>query len=121
VATHWDPRFISKEIEEFLQCGMNTEHQREEDKVPMQMTIRYQNGARSEAVLLAASRERMRLATGSNADTIELQKLDAFWWTERGEQIEIEALIPMSGMDVSQFCAEVYPRAAAAGRSLVFD
>ena len=85
----------------------------------MLMTIRYQNGLRVEAVLLAASRERMRVAIDSQRDTIELHKVDACWYTEEGTAIEIEALIPIAGTDVSQFCAGVYPRANAAGRSLV--
>ena len=82
----------------------------------MLMTIRYQKGLRVEAVLLAASRERMRVAIESQRDTIELHKLDASWFTEGGSPIEIEALIPMAGTDVGGFCTAVYPRTIAAGR-----
>lgn len=42
----------------------------------MLMTIRYQGGMRVEAVLLAANRERMRLAFASQRDTIELYNLN---------------------------------------------
>jgi hypothetical protein len=82
----------------------------------MLMTIRYQKGLRVEAVLLAANRERMRVAIESQRDTIELHKLDASWFTEGGAAIEIESLIPMAGTDVSGFCTAEYPRAIAAGR-----
>ena len=82
----------------------------------MLMTIRYQNGLRVEAVLLAANRERMRVAIESQRDTIEFHKLDASWFTEAGSAIEIEALIPMAGTDVAGFCAAVHPRTIAAGR-----
>ena len=81
----------------------------------MLMTIRYQSGLRVEAVLLAANRERMRLAVASQRDTIELYKADGCWYTEKEDVIELEALIPFAGIDVADFCAEVYPRTIAAG------
>ena len=81
----------------------------------MLMTIRYEGGMRVEAVLLAANRERMRLAVDSQRDTIELHKADWCWYTEAGDVIELEALIPFAGTDLAGFCAEVYPRTIAAG------
>jgi hypothetical protein len=85
----------------------------------MLMTIKYQKGLRVEAVLLAANRERMRIAIDSQPDTIELHKVDADWLTDEGSAIEIEALIPLAGTDVSGFCAAVYPWTNAAGRSSI--
>jgi hypothetical protein len=81
----------------------------------MLMTIRYQSGLRVEAVLLAANRELMRVAVDSQTDTIELHRVGACWFTEEEAEIEIEALIPIAGTDVSGFCAAVYPRTIAAG------
>ena len=81
----------------------------------MLMAIRYQGGMRVEAVLLAANRERMRLAVASLGDTIELHKADGCWYTEAGDVIELEALIPLAGTDLAGFCAAVYPRTIAAG------
>ena len=86
----------------------------------MLMTIRYQSGLRVEAVLLAVSRERMRIAIDSQPDTIELHKVDACWFSEEGAEIEIKALVPIAETDVSHFCAAVYPRTVAAGGSLTF-
>jgi hypothetical protein len=85
----------------------------------MLMTIQYQKGLRVEAVLLAANCERMRIAIDSQPDTIELHKVDADWLTDEGSAIEIEALIPLAGTDVSGFCAAVYPWTNAAGRSSI--
>ncbi len=59
----------------------------------MLMTIRYQSGLRAEAVVLAASRERMRIAVDCQPDTTELRQVDGRWHTEGGTEIEIEALI----------------------------
>ena len=81
----------------------------------MLMTIRYQGGMRVEAVLLAANRERMRLAFASQRDTIELYRAGGCWYTEKGDVIELEALVPFAGTDLAGFCAEVYPRTITAG------
>jgi hypothetical protein len=85
----------------------------------MLMTIRYQSGLRVEGVLLAANRERMRVAIDSQRDTIELHNVDAAWYTEEGTAIETQALTAIAGVDVSQFCAGVYPRTNAAGSSFI--
>jgi hypothetical protein len=76
----------------------------------MRMMIRYQSGLRAEALLLAANRERMRVAIGSQRDTVELHLVNGGWRTQRGAAIEIEALIPIPGTDLSRFCSAVHPR-----------
>jgi hypothetical protein len=81
----------------------------------MLMTIRYQGGMRVEAVLLAANRERMRLAVAFQRDTIELHTAEGCWYTEKGGVIELEALVPLAGTDVAGFCDAVYPRTIAVG------
>lgn len=63
----------------------------------MLMTIRYESGLRAEAVVLTADRERMRVAIDSRVDTTELQQVDACWRMEDGTEVEIEALIPITG------------------------
>jgi hypothetical protein len=82
----------------------------------MRMMIRYQSGLRAEAVLLAANRERMRLAICSQRDTIELHRVDAGWRTERGAAIEIEALMAIPGTDFSRFCAVQSRRGSTGAR-----
>ena len=87
----------------------------------MRMTIRCEGGIRVEAVLMAANRERMRIAIPSREDTIELTRGSGSWLTESGEQVEIEAMIPIDGVDVSQFCAAVYPWTMTAGHAPASD
>ena len=70
--------------------------------------------------MLAASRERMRIVIDSQGDAIELHEVDARWYTEEGAEIEIEAVITIASVDVSPFCAAVYPRTSAAGRYVMF-
>jgi hypothetical protein len=70
----------------------------------MRMLIRYQNGLRVDAVVLAVNSERMRVAIGSQSDTVELHMVDGGWRTERGAAIEIEALMAIPGTDVPSFC-----------------
>jgi hypothetical protein len=76
----------------------------------MEMIIRYRNGHRIEAVLLAANSERMRVAIDSQRDTVELHKVGAGWRTQRGATIEVEALIPIPGTEFARFCAAFQPR-----------
>ena len=68
----------------------------------MRMMIRYQSGLRVEAVLLAANRERMRVAIETQCDTVELHRVDECWYTQRGAAIEIEALIAIPGIGFSR-------------------
>ena len=84
----------------------------------MRMLIRYKNGLRVEAVLLAADRDQMRVAIRSLRDTVELHQVNASWYTERGAAIEIEALIPIPGTQAGELCAAFQPRAVAAGMPL---
>jgi hypothetical protein len=80
----------------------------------MRMMIRYRSGMRVEAALLAASRETMRVTMEAQRDAIELHKVDSGWHTDTGEEIEIEAILPLVDTDVSHFCREVYPRTCTA-------
>jgi hypothetical protein len=86
----------------------------------MRMMIRYRSGVRAEAALHAASRETMRVTIQGLRDVIELRKTDSGWCTDSGEEIEIDALLPLVGTDVAQFCREAYPRTSTAGHALHF-
>ena len=87
----------------------------------MLMTIRYQSGLWAEAVVLTANRKRMRVAIDSQRDTMELHQVDACWHMEDGTEIEIEALIPITGTDVSgSWAAAVYPLTNAVGHRFMF-
>ena len=82
----------------------------------MRMMIRYESGLTVEGVLLAANSRQMRVAIAAQGDTIELIRGDSSWCTDRGETVEIEALMAIPGTDVSHFCADVSPRTDVAGR-----
>jgi hypothetical protein len=83
----------------------------------MRMMIQYSSGLRVEAILLAASTERMRIVVMGQRDACELTLRDGCWYTEKKEAITIEALTSVADVDSAQFCAGVYPRTAGAGRS----
>ena len=83
----------------------------------MRMWIRYESGTKVEALLLAASRYRMRVVVAGQRETIDLNRLGESWYAEDAQQIEIEALIPVAGCDCSTFCTEVYPQTMSAGRN----
>ena len=87
----------------------------------MRIMIRYQDQRTVEAVLLAANQERMRIAIASQGDATELTLNSEYWLTDKSEQVEIEALITIDGLDVSHFCAEIYPRTMTAGQVPVSD
>ena len=59
----------------------------------MRMTIQYPDGRRAEAVLLAASRNRMRIVIESDRDTVDLHRIDWRWYTEDEAELVIEAII----------------------------
>jgi hypothetical protein len=82
----------------------------------MRMLIRYERGIEVEAVLLAASREQMRVVISGQRDATELTRLEDGWRVESGQLVEIEALIPVAGTDCSDFCSDVYPQTMTAGR-----
>jgi hypothetical protein len=81
----------------------------------MRMILRYHNGIRVEAVLLAANRQQMRVVIEDRKDTVEFTALDGRWFSDTGAAVEIEAVIPVASVDVSVFCSEVYPRTNVAG------
>jgi hypothetical protein len=79
----------------------------------MQMTFQ-RNGVRGEAIVLAVSPDRMRIAERGRPDTVELNLHDGSWHDERGRRLEIETLI---AIDNHAF-ADVAPRTLTAGSLL---
>jgi hypothetical protein len=83
----------------------------------MRMEIHFEDGRRAEALVLAASRYRMRVVVEGSNNTEEWEKLDGVWCNESGERIEIEALVAIDGTDWLGFCAEVGARTMTMGAS----
>jgi hypothetical protein len=86
------------------------------EKRLMGMIIQFASGLRVEALLLAASSDEMRIIV-SKGNTLELVRVGDSWHTASGVAIEIEALLPIPGTDVTQFCSALYPRALGTGSS----
>ena len=59
----------------------------------MQLVFSFSDGRRTEAVLLAASTDRMRVAIPGQEDAVELRRAEGHWKTESGEHIELESII----------------------------
>ena len=85
----------------------------------MRMLLRYRNGQMVEGILLAANRDRIRVAVEAQGDTLELNRADGCYYAESGETVEIEALLPIPGTEFPAFCSQVYPLATFAGRTFV--
>ena len=83
----------------------------------MFVAIQHENGRRSEALLLAAGDERMRLAPRNGLDTIELTRMGERWYDERGRRVTIGGVVAIEGVDYSRFCADSRPRVMGAGGS----
>ena len=86
--------------------------------IVMRMIVRYENGRRVDAVLLAAGAQEMRMAIDSRGDAAVLVRAGDRWFDESGEAVEIEAMLALPGADISAFCAGMRPRALGAGSIL---
>ena len=75
----------------------------------MLMTIQYQNGLRLQGVLLAFNGERMRLALDSERDTVELERVNGCWYTEKCARVEIAAVQQIPGADWSGHSSDGLP------------
>ena len=65
----------------------------------MLMIFSDQNAVRTEAVLLAASESRLRVAVSGNDDVVEFRRVYGRWISETGQEIEIEAIAPNSAQE----------------------
>jgi hypothetical protein len=58
--------------------------------------FRYANGRRVDGLILAAKEDLIRVVFPDNHETAELTRAAGRWVSERGEMVEIEALISVS-------------------------
>jgi hypothetical protein len=59
----------------------------------MHILLMYQGGRRSEAVVLSASANHMRIVTPGSSDTVELRLVEGRWMTESGAALELGAVL----------------------------
>ena len=79
----------------------------------MHLIIAYHDGRRTEAILLSASRERLRISIPGSSDAIELSMDRDAWVTETGECVEIESMIRAEQWRTVLPKTEVFVRGAA--------
>ena len=64
---------------------------------------------RYEAVLLAVSKERLRIARPGHVDTIELALVHGVWVDENDEPVEFESMVMDNDTCDSEFLARQFP------------
>jgi len=67
----------------------------------MHLIIAYHDGRRAEAMVLAASTERLRISIPGCDDAMELRVEGDGWITENGERVEIESMIRAEEWSIS--------------------
>jgi hypothetical protein len=80
----------------------------------MYLTISFGDGRHVDAVLLAMSRDRMRVVIPDQMDTVEFRLVYGEWTTEDGDQIELGSLLAHGGKTLEWFNADLFPRVAVA-------
>ncbi|HUI56852.1 MAG TPA: hypothetical protein VLY04_17880 [Bryobacteraceae bacterium] len=80
----------------------------------MEMILLDANGLRMDAVLLAAARDRIRVAFRNRKDTVELLRDGDRWISENGKTFEFEAWIAGSFPGEETLCDALSQRAFAA-------
>ncbi len=81
----------------------------------MYLTMRYFDGRRVEAIVLAIGADRMRITIPDSHDAIELRQSQGIWMTDSNELVELEALLAEE--ETAPLLAGFYPvaRNASAG------
>ena len=59
----------------------------------MYTLMSYETGKRTEALVMSATQDKMRVIVPQRNETLELRQRDGFWVAENGERVEIEAII----------------------------
>ena len=65
---------------------------------------------RFEGVVLAAGKDRIRVALRGGNDVTELRREYGEWSLENGERVSLEMLLASNDVEVSRFLEGIYPR-----------
>ena len=71
-------------------------------------------GRRVDALLLSPSPDSLRVAIPGRGDLVDLHRLGGDWISERGDRVEIAALIALEGVSLARFLPRAHVRALAA-------
>ena len=80
----------------------------------MYMILRFPSGRQIDGILLAASRDRMRIVSRRINETLELRRIEGKWFSDRGERVEIESWLADGQTRTRSFCAVVGERVSTA-------
>ena len=81
----------------------------------MYIVIVLPGGRQVDALLLSASPERLRALVRGRADTAEFQRIEGQWISERGERVELGALLAEDSADVARVLTNARPLVLSAG------
>jgi len=73
-------------------------------------------GKIAEGIVLAASKDSLRIAFPGSEDTLDLSRVEGQWFTADNAPVEIEAVLADGETDVAQFTG-CLPRTLSAGRA----
>ena len=81
----------------------------------MRITVRFNNGARAEALILAGDRKQALVVVEGRSEAEDWRLLNGRLYDQGGQPVEIEAMFALDGFDCAEICAELAPRTATAG------
>ena len=80
----------------------------------MYMILRYPTGVNVDAVLLSATRDRLRVMVRDQEDTLDLRLIGSRWISDQGSAVEIESLLVDDPNAVARIWHETSPLVAGA-------
>ncbi|PWU12436.1 MAG: hypothetical protein C5B51_00650 [Terriglobia bacterium] len=78
------------------------------------LTVKLSDGRKGDAVLLAVSRDRMRLALQGQTDTIELRRAGDEWVDEFGDAVSLDYFWTADGSSIGSISEDVFPMVSTA-------
>jgi hypothetical protein len=81
----------------------------------MYMVIVHPSGHHVDALLLSASRDRLRVVIPGRIDTEEFQLIEGRWISDNGSHVELGAIFAEDSADVRRVLANSHPRVLSAG------
>jgi len=80
----------------------------------MHMILCYPTGRYTDAILLSATRDRMRVIVQGQEDTLELCQIGTQWISDSGSSVEIQSLFTDDPGVAARIWSEPLPRVATA-------
>ena len=81
----------------------------------MYTIVTFPEGRQVDALLLSASPERLRVAIPGRGDVVELQRIGGQWTSDRGEPVELGAILTEDPAQTARVLSNARPRTMAIG------